>query len=91
MCMAAQRWASIGENIYATSIDKLRAYGWTQIMISSRKVDRESLEGGLTPPTIIIAGVIPEEVDPYFSYQFNATAPCPQGCSRAGGDCVEER
>ncbi len=90
MCMAATRWAGIGENIYATSIDTLYELGWTQILISSLQVDIKSVDGNITPPTTLISFADTAYYDAYFGYQFNSTNPCPDGCARnAAGSCAK--
>lgn len=59
--------------------------GWGQINISSQVVFRQSFD--LPSRTRLVADVLNNETDPYFSWQFRAGYPCPKGCSRkSGGD-----
>jgi tRNA(Arg) A34 adenosine deaminase TadA len=89
MCMSATRWAGLGENIYATSIDRLTELGFTQILISSLEVDKKSVDGNVVPATTLISFSNTAYYDQYFGWQFNATNPCPGGCVRnAANTCV---
>ncbi|KAF4780126.1 hypothetical protein HER10_EVM0009573 [Colletotrichum scovillei] len=88
MCASAVRWAGFREYVFGTSIETLTEEGWGQIQITSRDVFRQS--SGLPRRTRLLGPVLTNETDPFFSWQFNAGAPCPQGCSRGGsaGGCV---
>ena len=86
MCASAIRWAGFKEYVYGTTIDTLIAVGWSQIAISSCHVFRESLSLGTT--TAYLGGVLENETDPSFLWQFSTTYPCPEGCTRdAKGGC----
>ncbi|OTB01568.1 hypothetical protein M426DRAFT_323330 [Hypoxylon sp. CI-4A] len=85
MCASAIRWAGFKEYVYGTSIDTLTAKGWSQIQISSAEVFQKS--SGLSPSGTLIAGVLTNETDPYFLWQYDAEYPCPKGCSRVEGSC----
>jgi tRNA(Arg) A34 adenosine deaminase TadA len=88
MCASAIRWAGFREYIYGTSIDYLIEKGWGQIRISSLEVFQESFD--LPTQSRLIADVLRNETDVYFAWQFDPTAPCPEGCARGGesGSCV---
>ncbi|KEQ90322.1 hypothetical protein AUEXF2481DRAFT_48810 [Aureobasidium subglaciale EXF-2481] len=88
MCASAIRWAGFKEYIYGTSIDTLVERGWGQIRISSYDVFKES--GDLPSRTKLIAGILANETDPYFLWQYDAAYPCPRGCGRnsEGAGCT---
>lgn len=87
MCASAIRWAHFKECIFGTSIDTLVKTGWGQISISSKELFRRST--GLGSPTALLGNVLTSETDPLFSWQFNASYPCPSGCSRTkAGTCA---
>ncbi|KAI0334877.1 cytidine deaminase-like protein [Cubamyces sp. BRFM 1775] len=85
MCASAIRWAGFREYIYGTSIATLIEQGWGQIRIPSIEVFERSFD--LPNPSRLIAGVLTNETDPLFSWQFNPSAPCPAGCAREGATC----
>lgn len=80
MCASAIRWAGFKEYIYGTSIDNLIKTGWRQIRISSQEVFERAV--GLDRRTAFLGDILTSETDALFQWQFNASAPCPQGCSR---------
>lgn len=88
MCASAIRWAGFREYIYGTSINTLIDKGWGQIRISSVDVFRQSFD--LPNAGRLIADVLSNETDPYFSWQFDPESPCPDGCSRADGTCRDD-
>lgn len=87
MCASAIRWAGFREYIYGTSIDTLVEKGWGQIRISSLDVVAASFD--LSNPTRLMGGMLANETDPYFLWQFDGGYPCPEGCARPvnGGSC----
>ncbi|KAL1937572.1 hypothetical protein VTO73DRAFT_13067 [Trametes versicolor] len=88
MCASAIRWAGFREYVYGTSIATLIEQGWGQIRIPSTDIIRESAD--LPNSVRMLGGVLETETDPLFSWQFDPSAPCPQGCARPaeGGSCV---
>lgn len=89
LCMSATRWVGLGENIYATTIPRLKELGFTQIMISSLEVDKKSVDGNVVPPTTLISFTDTAYYDQYFAWQLNTTNPCPGGCVRNSANaCV---
>ncbi|KAF8198203.1 guanine deaminase [Mycena galopus ATCC 62051] len=86
MCASAIRWAGFREYIYGTSIETLVELGWAQIRIPSLEVFRQSFD--LPDPARLIGGVLTNETDPYFIWQFNPEAPCPAGCARSGSSSI---
>ncbi|KAI1343802.1 cytidine deaminase-like protein [Xylariaceae sp. FL0016] len=86
MCAAAVRWAGLREYVYGTSIDTLVARGWGQIRIPSAEVFAQSYD--LPHPARLIGGVLANETDPYFLWQYDASYPCPEGCERVEGSCA---
>ncbi|KAI0676758.1 cytidine deaminase-like protein [Trametes maxima] len=85
MCASAIRWAGFREYIYGSSIEELIAQGWGQIRVSSMEIFQESFD--LPNVARLIGGVLTEETDPLFSWQYNADFPCPKGCARVSGSC----
>jgi tRNA(Arg) A34 adenosine deaminase TadA len=84
MCAAAIRWAGFRECVYGTSLESLVAFGWQQIGIRAAEVFARS---GLLPTvTELVPDVLAEETDPLFAWQYDANAPCPEGCRRAEGE-----
>lgn len=86
MCASAIRWAGFREYVYGTSIDTLIAGGWGQIRIASREVFAASYD--LPWSSRLLAGVLANETDPYFRWQYDPAYPCPAGCARRGGVCA---
>ncbi|QSS53969.1 nucleoside deaminase, Fcy1p [Histoplasma capsulatum var. duboisii H88] len=87
MCAAAIRWAGFKEYLYGTSMETLIRMGWPQIRISSREVFEHSTD--LPSSSNIIGGILMNETDTYFAWQFDPSSPCPRGCDRprAGRNC----
>ena len=87
MCASAIRWAGFKEYIYGTSIDTLIEKGWGQIRISSTEVFRESMDLGTV--SRLIPGVLTNETDVYFGWQFDPEGVCPSACARGdSGSCT---
>ncbi|KAI8185601.1 hypothetical protein K4K49_000361 [Colletotrichum sp. SAR 10_70] len=87
MCASAIRWAGFTEYVYGTSIDALVDMGWGQITVSSKEIFNQS--SSLSSETGFLGGVLTNETDGFFSWQFRPNATCPQGCSRAAsGRCA---
>ncbi|KAJ5523076.1 guanine deaminase [Penicillium frequentans] len=84
MCASAIRWAGFREYIYGTSIATLIEKGWRQIRIASVD-DVFGASFDLPYSSRLIAGVLTDETDPYFLWQYDPTYPCPRGCSRTKG------
>ncbi|KAJ5770108.1 guanine deaminase [Penicillium nucicola] len=82
MCASAIRWAGFREYVYGTSIDTLVQKGWGQIRISSMDVFEASYD--LPTQSRLMGGVLSNETDPYFLWQYDPSYPCPSGCSRNG-------
>jgi len=80
MCMTAARWTGIGEIVYATSISTQSSYGWGSIKVSAQTINEASYE---LPTRSTLQGPFGTSItNPYFAWQFNASAPCPPGCIR---------
>ena len=88
-CASAIRWSGFKECIYGTSIETVLEKGWGQISISSEEVFEKSSK--LPGVTRLLGDVLANETDPYFSWQFDTTYPCPPGCGRTGDgkSCAE--
>ncbi|KAH8594778.1 guanine deaminase [Bisporella sp. PMI_857] len=90
MCASAIRWVGFKEYIYGTSIKGLVERGWGQINISSREIFERSgdLAGRMTR---LVGGVLSNETDGLFDWQFDDGRKCPNGCVRNGeGWCTTE-
>ena len=85
MCASAIRWAGFKEYVYGTSINTLISKGWSQIAISSYDVFQQSSSLGTV--TSYLGGVLENETDQSFSWQFSTSYPCPRGCSRNVAKC----
>ncbi len=84
-CASAVRWTGFREYIYGTSIEALIQQGWGQIRVPSIEIFRQSFD--LPNQARLLGGVLTNETDPLFFWQFNPDAPCPTGCARANGTC----
>lgn len=87
MCAGAIAWAGLREVVYGTSIRRLIELGWPQIEIGSREVMERAWR--LSGKTEIVEGVLGEEMDRWFGWQFREGV-CPQGCMRRESKCVPE-
>ncbi|KAI3543737.1 cytidine and deoxycytidylate deaminase zinc-binding region [Colletotrichum filicis] len=78
MCASAIRWA---EYVYGTTIQHNYNVGWGVMTLSSYDVFQQSrqLPGYQTS---MIGQILTNETDPLFSWQYNASAPCPNDCFR---------
>ncbi|RDX53018.1 cytidine deaminase-like protein [Lentinus brumalis] len=85
MCASAIRWTGFREYIYGTSIEALIQQGWGQIRVPSIEIFRQSFD--LPNEARLLGGVLTNETDRLFFWQFNPDAPCPAGCARANGTC----
>ncbi|ETN46074.1 uncharacterized protein HMPREF1541_00258 [Cyphellophora europaea CBS 101466] len=84
MCASAIAQANFAEYIFATSIPDLISWGWPQISIRSLEVFERSAGVQRRQVTRIVQGVLREETDPLFQWQFQARGECPRGCAREG-------
>ncbi|KAF2758318.1 guanine deaminase [Pseudovirgaria hyperparasitica] len=85
MCASAIRWSGFREYIYGTSIDALIVEGWGQIRVPSIDIFRESFD--FPYQSRLLGGLLANETDPLFQWQFNPDAACPLGCQRDKGGC----
>ncbi|KAF9874789.1 hypothetical protein CkaCkLH20_07926 [Colletotrichum karsti] len=81
MCASAIRWAGFKEYVYGTTIQHNYNVGWGVMTLGSYDVFQQSrqLPGYQTS---MIGQILTNETDPLFSWQYNASAPCPNGCFR---------
>ncbi|KZL79365.1 cytidine and deoxycytidylate deaminase zinc-binding region [Colletotrichum incanum] len=81
MCASAIRWAGFKEYVYGTTIQHNYNVGWGVMTLSSYDVFQQSrqLPGY---QTVMIGQILANETDPLFSWQYNASAPCPNECFR---------
>lgn len=86
MCASAILWSSFRECIFGTSIAHLIKKGWSQIKLPAEEVFSKA--GLLGNKTRLIGGVLANETDGYFEWQYDGGAVCPSGCERMGsGGC----
>ncbi|KAK1585605.1 cytidine deaminase-like protein [Colletotrichum navitas] len=80
-CASAIRWAGFKEYVYGTTIQHNYNVGWGVMTLSSYDVFQQSrqLPGH---QTVMIGQILANETDPLFSWQYNASAPCPNECFR---------
>lgn len=94
MCYGMERFHRLGESIFGLSINRLNELGWSQITVTSQQIQQRSntcaFGNGSTTSyqTRVIQNILPNTIAPLFAWQFNATAPCPDGCVRSAGTCV---
>ncbi|KAK2054734.1 cytidine deaminase-like protein [Colletotrichum caudatum] len=81
MCASAIRWAGFKEYVYGTTIQHNYNVGWGVMTLSSYDVFQQSrqLPGY---QTVMVGQILANETDPLFSWQYNASAPCPNDCYR---------
>ena len=85
MCAGAVAWAGLREVVFGTSIRRLIELGWPQIDIGSGDIfDRAWRLGRKTE---VIEGVLENEMDRWFGWQFRDGV-CPDGCMKRNGHCV---
>ncbi|KAG4435174.1 hypothetical protein IFR05_009343 [Cadophora sp. M221] len=81
MCASAIRWSGFKEYIYGTTIQHNYNVGWGVMTLSSYDVFQQSrqLPGYQTS---MLGQILTNETNPLFSWQYNETYPCPNGCVR---------
>ncbi|GAA5888273.1 hypothetical protein JCM6882_008564 [Rhodosporidiobolus microsporus] len=79
-CSTFLRYAGMGEVIWASSIETIIKGGRNQIYLPSSLIVQASYS--LPHQTLWYGHILANETDPYFFYQFNETAPCPEECTR---------
>ncbi|KAK0352687.1 hypothetical protein LTR94_019792 [Friedmanniomyces endolithicus] len=65
------------------NIATLGNFGWSQIDFTSHELFRHA--SGLKTTTKLIGGVLSDETDGFFAWQFDELAQCPLGCERDAG------
>jgi tRNA(Arg) A34 adenosine deaminase TadA len=90
MCASAIRWGLFKECVYGTSIPTMTRYGWTQIPLRTSEVFERSQSMGMH--TELVEGILSNETDPLFAWQYQPEEPCPSSCSRnaRGGRCTHQ-
>jgi tRNA(Arg) A34 adenosine deaminase TadA len=81
MCASAIRWSGFKEYIYGTTIQHNYNAGWGVITMSSYDVFQQTrqLPGY---QTVMLGQILTNETDPLFSWQYNESYPCPNGCQK---------
>ncbi|KAG6254387.1 hypothetical protein E4U44_004495 [Claviceps purpurea] len=85
MCASAIRWGGFKELVFGTSVTFLEKRGWRQIPLSAGELFRYATS--LDTKTTLLKGILSNETDVYFDWQFDASRPCPKGCARGKIDC----
>lgn len=88
MCASAIAWTGFRECVFGTSIPRLVEWGWPQIEIRTEEVFARAWR--LPRRVRLFAGVLAEETDKWFAWQWRREGACPGGCERAGeeGRCL---
>lgn len=89
MCASAIRYGGFRECVFGTTLRTLIDFGWAEIDIPAREVFARSQL--VEPGTRLLQGVLANETDPYFAWQYSNAA-CPGDCSRAkrSGRCIPQ-
>lgn len=85
MCASAIRWAGFKELVFGSDTLSLQGRGWGMISLSAQ--DLFAYAESLPTETSLLGGVLSNETDVFFGWQFDADADCPEGCQRFGGLC----
>lgn len=85
MCATAIAWSSFNSITFGTSIETLSKFGWSQIGISTSQVLESAAEAGVAKTTRLVKGVLANETDVFYGWQFRAEGKCPKGCAREKG------
>lgn len=85
MCATAIRWAGFKELVFGSSTKSLKEYNWTLISLSAEGLFKYT--NGLPSKTAVLGGVLANETDAYFKWQFTGGSDCPPGCKREGSEC----
>ncbi|KJZ78267.1 hypothetical protein HIM_02305 [Hirsutella minnesotensis 3608] len=85
MCTSAIVWAGFREYIFGTSIEAMVRKGWGGMRMASMDVLRTAFNPPLA--TRVLGGVLANETDAYFMWQYDPEHGCPQGCERREGSC----
>lgn len=85
MCATAIRWAGFKEYVFGTQLETLVELGWQQVDIKSGEIIKRS--SGLLTKTKPLSGVLENETDVLFGWQYKENGKCPEGCERKDGTC----
>lgn len=85
MCTSAIHWAGFREYIFGTSIETMVRKGWGGMRMPSLEVLRTAFNPPLA--TRVMGGVLSNETDAYFTWQYDPENGCPEGCERREGSC----
>lgn len=88
-CASVIAQANFAEYIFASSAPDLKGWGWPQIGIRSLEVFEKSDAVQPDRKTRIVQGVLHEQTDDVFQWQFQSGESCPKGCARDdAGTCA---
>ncbi|KAG6012055.1 hypothetical protein E4U54_007756 [Claviceps lovelessii] len=85
MCASAIRWGGFRELVFGSFSTDLEKRGWRMMSLSAQGLFGYTTE--LDTKTTILEGVLSNETDVYFGWQFDTAQPCPRGCVRAKTSC----
>lgn len=86
MCASAIRWGGFKELVFGSSTKSLKAFKWSLISLSADGLFEYAKD--LSTKTALHGGVLANETDAYFSWQFTDGLECPPGCHRDGSTCT---
>jgi hypothetical protein len=69
------------EYLYGTTIQHNYNAGWGVITMSSYDVFQQTCQL-LGCQTVMLGQILPSETDPLYSWQYNESYPCPNGCQK---------
>lgn len=97
MCASNERWTRIGEVVAGPSDNEMDVLKWFQIGIFDTDIQQASNQCVFGNPSIptsyqtrLVKNVLNDVLIPLFNWQFFPSNPCPTGCHRADGGCVDD-
>jgi tRNA(Arg) A34 adenosine deaminase TadA len=87
-CASAIRWTGFREVVFGSRRTDMVGWGWDLISISTEELFERSHM--LQSRTKLLGGVLRNETDAYFRWQYDGKVECPVGCRRQGAEEAEE-
>jgi hypothetical protein len=88
MCASAIRWAGFRELVFGSRTQSLKTFNWHLMTLSAEGLFEYASE--LPTRTAILGGILANETDPYFAWQYSKGSECPPGCKMVGSECRAE-
>ncbi|KAG6000653.1 hypothetical protein E4U21_005256 [Claviceps maximensis] len=85
MCASAIRWGGFKELVFGSFATDLEKSGWHMMSLSAEELFGYTTDLGTR--TAILKGILSNETDVYFGWQFGANRPCPEGCMKVKTSC----